>query len=79
MKIAKFGILLFGIILLIIGLISYFYYYIDNPGTHWATIYYPYQNMGMILTVAGIAISLLGFFLAFFYSPKKSELAKQNV
>ena len=47
------GLIVFGIILLIIGLFASFYEtdYYD----------YPYQTLGIILSIAGIIIVVLGF------------------
>jgi len=56
------GILLFGIILLIIGLIASFYqerHYVSHVGYQTVT---PYQSVGIILVVAGIIFIALGFF-----------------
>ena len=69
------GLLLFGIILLVIGLIACFYSVTEEAGTYYATTTYPYQSpVGIILTVAGIVFAALGFF----YSPKRTEQIKQN-
>jgi vacuolar-type H+-ATPase subunit I/STV1 len=47
------GLIVFGIILLIIGLVASFY---RDP-----VFKYPYQTFGIILSVAGIMIVVLGF------------------
>jgi uncharacterized membrane protein len=49
------GLIVFGIVLLIIGLVASFYkdpYYYKS---------YPYQTLGIILSIAGIIIVVLGF------------------
>jgi vacuolar-type H+-ATPase subunit I/STV1 len=46
----------FGIILLIIGLIASFYYESISVGIKT----YPYQNVGIVLDVAGIVLVALG-------------------
>ncbi len=48
------GLIVFGIVLLIIGLVSSFY---KAPYYN----YYPYQTFGIILSMAGIIIVVLGF------------------
>jgi len=69
------GLLLFGIILLVIGLFADFYSVTEEAGTYYATTTYPYQSpIGILLTVAGIAFAALGFF----YPPKRTEQIKQN-
>lgn len=52
--------MIFGVVLLAVGLIAYFYPAIDE----WGDIYaYPYQNIGIILTIAGIVFAGLSFFV----------------
>jgi uncharacterized membrane protein len=69
------GLLLFGIILLAIGLFACFYSVTEEAGTYYATTTYPYQSpVGIILTVAGIVLTALGLF----FSPKRTEQIKQN-
>jgi len=56
------GLLLFGIILLVVGLVASFYqeqHYVYHVGYQTVT---PYQTVGIILAVAGIAFVALGFF-----------------
>jgi len=69
------GLLLFGIILLVIGLFACFYSVTEEAGTYYATTTYPYQSpVGIILTVAGIVLTALGLF----FSPRRTEQIKQN-
>ena len=49
-------VLIFGSMLLVIGLIAYFY-----PDTNLRPYRYPYQTMGIILTLAGIFFAGLSF------------------
>ena len=68
------GLLVFGVILLVIGLVASFYqeqHYVHDVGTQTVT---PYQSVGIILAVAGIMLAVLGFL----YSPKRTEQIKQN-
>jgi vacuolar-type H+-ATPase subunit I/STV1 len=67
------GILLFGIILLLIGLVASFYMHRLNPGYVPARYDYPYQGIGIVLVLAGIVFVALGFF----YSPRRQEPTKQ--
>ena len=60
------GLALFGIVLLAIGLLAYFYYYPTGYAPN-QTLHYPYQTAGIVLVIAGIVFVALGFF----YSPKK--------
>jgi uncharacterized membrane protein len=73
------GLIIFGIILLVIGLIASFYeskyyeaafqtWYSYNPPR------YPFQTLGIILTVAGIVFVALGFL----YSPRKTPPPPSN-
>lgn len=67
------GMLIFGIILLLIGLGASFYqerHYVHDVGYQTVT---PYQNVGIVLLLAGIIFVALGFF----YSPRKQEPTKQ--
>ncbi len=48
------GLVLFGIVLLAIGLVASFYSQTELPGGYGRTTY-PYQTTGIILDVAGIA------------------------
>jgi len=58
------GLVLFGVILLLIGLVASFY-----PETYYGYVLrYPYQTVGIILLLAGIVFIALGFF----YSPRKT-------
>jgi uncharacterized membrane protein HdeD (DUF308 family) len=60
------GLFLFGIILLVIGLVASFY---PNPSYPiYSASEYPYQSIGILLDVAGIILILLGFL----YSPPKT-------
>ena len=55
------GLVIFGIILLIIGLVASFYleqHYVSHVGYQTVT---PYQSVGIILAVAGIVFIALGF------------------
>jgi uncharacterized membrane protein len=67
------GLIIFGIILLLIGLVAYFYpqirYYESGyyKGEEISRTY-PYQNLGMVLVLAGIIFIALGFL----YSPRKT-------
>jgi O-antigen/teichoic acid export membrane protein len=59
------GLIIFGIVLLIIGLIASVYpvtktIFEIGLGTH-DTLTYPYQTLGIILSIAGIIIVVLGF------------------
>lgn len=59
------GILLFGIILLVIGLFACFYSEtkVISEWYHITETTYPYQSpVGILLTVAGIVFVALGFF-----------------
>lgn len=49
-------VLIFGSVLLVIGLIAYFY-----PDTNRIPYIYPYQTMGIILTIAGLLFAVLSF------------------
>ena len=67
------GLVLFGIILLAIGLFACFYSVTEEAGTYYATTTYPYQSpVGIILTVAGIVLTALGLL----YSPKRTDQIK---
>ena len=55
----NFGVLAFGIILLLVGLVASFYQE-DVYGT--LIVRYPYQEFGIVLVVAGIAFIAIGFF-----------------
>lgn len=61
------GLVVFGIILLIIGLVASFYSHTDLPGVR---AIYPYQGIGIVLAVAGIVFVALGFLY-----PSRSRLA----
>lgn len=54
------GLLIFGIIVFIIGLVCALYKEVPYPG--W-TPRQPYKDIGMILTIAGIVLTTLGFIL----------------
>ena len=77
MGIGNKGLLLFGIILLVIGLFADFYS-VTKVISEWYNITettYPYQSpIGILLTVAGIVLTALGLF----FSPKRTEQIKQN-
>ncbi len=53
------GLLLFGAILLVIGLATYLYQ--DTTSRFRSDWSYPYQNLGLILTFAGVIFMALGF------------------
>ena len=71
------GLLIFGIILLLIGLVASFYVDVktlSDPfyGYEWEiSRTYPYQNVGIVLVLAGIVFIGIGFF----YPPRKRETA----
>lgn len=66
------GILIFGIILLLIGLGASFYYESKSIfGIEYQRTY-PYQNIGMVLIVVGGLLLALGVL----YSPRKEETTK---
>ena len=52
------GFLFLGLILFVVGLIAYFYYYVEKYSV---TQKYPYQNLGIVLVLAGIVFLALGF------------------
>jgi vacuolar-type H+-ATPase subunit I/STV1 len=60
------GLIIFGIILLAIGLVASFYSQTEYPSGGRMT--YPYQSIGILLDVAGIVFVALGFL----YSPRKT-------
>lgn len=62
------GLLIFGIILLVIGLAASFYYF--DPYGNQSGRTYPYQGIGIALVVTGVVLSAL----AFLYSPRKTEI-----
>jgi drug/metabolite transporter (DMT)-like permease len=62
------GLIIFGIILLMIGLVASFYGYHENPYSASSPMVYPYQSIGILLDVAGIVFIALGFL----YSPRKT-------
>jgi uncharacterized membrane protein YidH (DUF202 family) len=56
------GLIIFGIILLAIGLVASFYSQRKYPVSSYdTTMTYPYQNVGIVLSVAGIVFAALGF------------------
>ena len=62
------ALVVFGIVLLVIGLFASFYEskYYDDYDQRWESYNpprYPYQTVGIILLVAGIVIAVLGFVL----------------
>lgn len=61
------GSLIFGAILLLIGLVASFYNY--RGGYYPYEYYYPYQTVGIILILVGIVFVGLGLF----YSPGKTN------
>jgi len=74
MEIKNKGLLLFGIILLLIGLVASFYVQVETFTTSWGEVWevsrnYPYQGIGIVLVLAGIIFVAIGFF----YSPQKRE------
>jgi len=68
------GILIFGIILLLIGLGASFYYESKSILGFEYMRTYPYQSIGMVLVLLGGVFVALGFF----YSPRKEEVPKQS-
>ena len=69
------GLVLIGIVLVVIGLIATFYY-VELPQlfhfiTH-ARFGYPYQTIGIILTIAGLVTLALGV------STHQERLSRQN-
>jgi hypothetical protein len=77
--IKHWGLFIFGIFLLLIGLVASFYeewvyyqpymeqgYYISKG--------YPYQGIGVVLVLIGVVFVALGFF----YSPRKSETKEKE-
>lgn len=68
------GLVIFGVALLVVGLVAYFYYESRTfLGIEYQRVY-PYQNVGLLLIVVGIVLAALGFF----YPLGKVELTKQN-
>jgi len=70
------GLLVFGVILLLIGLVASFYVQVETFTTSWGEVWevgrnYPYQGIGIVLVLAGIIFVAIGFF----YSPRKSQVA----
>lgn len=63
-EVKNMGILIFGIILFLIGLVASFY-----PEQYYDIVRYPHQNLGIVLILAGIVFTALGFL----YSPRKTE------
>ena len=52
---------IFGVVLLLIGLLASFH----RVGPYW-NYTYPYQDIGLVLTLAGIILTTLGFIPALF-------------
>jgi len=79
----KNGLVVFGIILLSAGLVASLYPEVktlDNPYGQSIEISrtYPFQNLGIILVVAGITLSAIGLILSaigFFYAPQERGTA----
>ena len=70
--IKNLGSLIFGAFLLLIGLVASFYNSGYNSSYYpyeWISKGYPYQTIGIILTVVGIVFVGLGLF----YSPRKTN------
>lgn len=66
-EVKNMGLLIFGIILLLIGLGASFYQDRSSPfSSDW---WYPYQTVGIVLVLAGIIFVASGFL----YSPRKVE------
>jgi hypothetical protein len=66
MEVMNKKLLVFGCILLAIGLIAYFYRenFVGSSGHIYEGDYvYPYQTMGMILTMTGIVLTALSLVL----------------
>jgi drug/metabolite transporter (DMT)-like permease len=59
------GLIIFGIILLAIGLVASFYSQMDH---FYGRMTYPYQGIGIVLDIGGIVFTALGFL----YSPRKT-------
>ena len=57
-EIKKKGLLIFGVILFVVGLIAYFYYYVEKYSV---VQKYPYQSLGIVLVLAGLVFMALGF------------------
>jgi len=72
------GLVIFGIILLAIGLFASFYTVVNHVGQAPAAVklqtVYPYQSVGIILLVGGIIFTALGFL----YSPRKTLALVSN-
>lgn len=75
-KLMYFGLLIFGIIVFIIGLLCVFYkeYQTAWSPTGWIPLGwgYPYRDVGVILTIGGIVLTTLGFILGFIL-PKRED------
>ncbi|MCJ7633128.1 hypothetical protein MUP77_12145 [Candidatus Bathyarchaeota archaeon] len=68
------GLIVFGIILLAIGLFASFYqvtHYVQHVGYETVT---PYQSIGIVLDVAGMVFMALGFL----YSPRNTPPPPQK-
>lgn len=63
------GLIVFGIVLLIIGLVASFYQeQVTSSSYPYKETVTPYQSVGILLDVAGIVFVALGFL----YSPRKT-------
>ncbi len=60
MKKESIALIVFGCALLLIGLGAYFYRENLNPGGTYIMYEYPYQTLGLILSVAGILVTSIG-------------------
>lgn len=65
-KINNIGLISFGIIVLVIGLIASFYPQVETFTTSWGEVWevgrnYPYQNIGLILVIVGIIFVGIGY------------------
>lgn len=72
------GLVVFGIILLIIGLVASFYQekqLLSSDGMSRGEIVIPYRNVGIGLAVAGIVFIASGFLLSIAYNATTKKLS----
>lgn len=63
------GVIIFGIILLVLGLVASSYHELTPaPGSYCMLMAYPYLIIGLVLSLAGLVFIALGFL----YSPRKT-------
>ena len=62
MRIEHQALIGFGIIVFIVGLVASFY--VEHPYAYASE--YPYQDIGLVLVLAGIIVTTLGFSLGLF-------------